>query len=417
MFSLLLPSLLFLASLSLGSPPFVAQNGDLSPIIPSRLASSCPIGGPPSCHNSTAVTNLCCFESPGGLLLQTQFWDTDPSTGPADSWTIHGLWPDNCDATFEQNCDPSRAYTNIDDLLVDGGAGDVLDFMRTHWVDINGRDERFWEHEWSKHGTCMSTLEPRCLQSGSPRGAEAVAFFQTVSLPTYEWLASEGILPTTSKTFSRDALLTALKSASGGFVPALDCNGKNLFQISWYFNLRGSIIDGTFVPIDTPKLGSCPSTGIKYVPKKNSLPPSPEPTTTRPSTPGPRPTSAPPGDLPAKATIHALPVRSEVFLGGLLSAATWSTQPLATFTLKGSSESFTMSSSKGDCGVINGALRCGSNVESTTFSAVASSGRLLLASGGSTAWTSDGVPSGKNVYTVFTGTARDEDYSLAIIRK
>jgi hypothetical protein len=45
-----------------------------------------------SCHNATTVDNLCCFNSPGGSLLQTQFWDTDPATGPEDSWTIHGLW-------------------------------------------------------------------------------------------------------------------------------------------------------------------------------------------------------------------------------------------------------------------------------------------------------------------------------------
>lgn len=45
-----------------------------------------------SCQNTTVVTNLCCFNAPGGQLLQTQFWDTDPVTGPTDSWTIHGLW-------------------------------------------------------------------------------------------------------------------------------------------------------------------------------------------------------------------------------------------------------------------------------------------------------------------------------------
>ena len=65
-----------------------------------------------SCQNTTAVTNTCCFNAPGGQLLQvrqdaqnlyaqgtlltlyrqTQFWDADPSTGPVDSWTIHGLW-------------------------------------------------------------------------------------------------------------------------------------------------------------------------------------------------------------------------------------------------------------------------------------------------------------------------------------
>ena len=45
-----------------------------------------------SCHNTTVVRNLCCFNAPGGSLLQTQFWDTNPVTGPEDSWTIHGLW-------------------------------------------------------------------------------------------------------------------------------------------------------------------------------------------------------------------------------------------------------------------------------------------------------------------------------------
>lgn len=45
-----------------------------------------------SCHNTTVQENLCCFNSPGGSLLQTQFWDTSPVAGPSDSWTIHGLW-------------------------------------------------------------------------------------------------------------------------------------------------------------------------------------------------------------------------------------------------------------------------------------------------------------------------------------
>jgi len=34
-----------------------------------------------SCQNTTAVADLCCFNAPGGQLLQTQFWDTSPSTG------------------------------------------------------------------------------------------------------------------------------------------------------------------------------------------------------------------------------------------------------------------------------------------------------------------------------------------------
>lgn len=45
-----------------------------------------------SCHNQTAIEDLCCFNYPGGQMLQTQFWDTNPPIGPEDAWTIHGLW-------------------------------------------------------------------------------------------------------------------------------------------------------------------------------------------------------------------------------------------------------------------------------------------------------------------------------------
>lgn len=40
-----------------------------------RASASCSSGGQLSCHNTSAVADLCCFNAPGGALLQTQFWD------------------------------------------------------------------------------------------------------------------------------------------------------------------------------------------------------------------------------------------------------------------------------------------------------------------------------------------------------
>jgi ribonuclease T2 len=135
-----------------------------------------------SCRNTTAVTDLCCFNAPGGQLLQTQFWDTSPSTGPSNSWTIHGLWPDHCDGTFDSNCDASRAYTGITAILQSFGKTALLADMNTYWVDINGDNESFWEHEWAKHGTCISTLKPSCYTSYTAK-QEVPDFFQkTVDL-------------------------------------------------------------------------------------------------------------------------------------------------------------------------------------------------------------------------------------------
>lgn len=45
-----------------------------------------------SCQSKYHGQDTCCYNYPGGHILQTQFWDVDPSVGPNDSWTIHGLW-------------------------------------------------------------------------------------------------------------------------------------------------------------------------------------------------------------------------------------------------------------------------------------------------------------------------------------
>jgi len=245
---------------------------DLSPARLFARASGCSTSGPASCRNSSVVSDSCCFESPGGLLLQTQFWDlSGPGTALPTSWTVHGLWPDNCDGTFTENCDPSRDYQGMAAIIQNAGQTELLSFMNTYWVDNNGQNEQFWEHEWSTHGTCFSTLVPSCLPPDSPRGTDAVDYFLSAeklfkSLPTYTWLEQSGITPSSTQTFTLSELTNALKT-QGGVTPALDCDSDVLHHISWYFNLQGSAIDGVFLPIDAPKSGSCPSSGIKYPPK------------------------------------------------------------------------------------------------------------------------------------------------------
>jgi ribonuclease T2 len=111
-----------------------------------------------------------------------------------NSWTVHGLWPDNCDGTYEQYCDSSREYTGIRSILQAAGKTELLNYMNTYWKDYEGDDESFWKHEWDKHGTCMNTFNPECY-SGYQSKEEMVDYFQITvdlfkTLDTYKvWIA------------------------------------------------------------------------------------------------------------------------------------------------------------------------------------------------------------------------------------
>jgi ribonuclease T2 len=95
---------------------------------------------------------------------------------------LETIRPDNCDGTYQSNCDATRAYTNITQILTAQGKTALLADMNTYWKDYQGNDESFWEHEWAKHGTCISTFDTDCY-TGYTAQEEVGDFFQkTVDL-------------------------------------------------------------------------------------------------------------------------------------------------------------------------------------------------------------------------------------------
>lgn len=149
--------------------------------------------------------------------------------------------------------------------------------MNTYWKDNTGDDESFWEHEWGKHGTCISTLKPSCYTGYTP-GAEAVDFFdRTVALfktlPSYDWLSAAGIVPSSSATYTLSAMQAALTKGHGKAV-TINCASGAVDEIWYHYEVKGSVQDGTFQAADPVGSGStCPSSGIKYLPKSGSAAP------------------------------------------------------------------------------------------------------------------------------------------------
>lgn len=360
---------------------------------------SCPVSSstPLSCHNTTAQADTCCFNAPGGQLLQTQFWDTDPTTGPSDSWTIHGLWPDNCDGTYESSCDSNRAYTNISAILQSFGRQDLLDYMNTYWKNSpsSGSDESLWEHEWEKHGTCISSFDTKCY-SNYKSTQEYVDFANvTVSLfknlNTYQFLSDAGITPSSSATYTASAINAALKKAHGQDV-IIQCSGSNLDEVWYTFNTRGSAQTGQFVPAapDGSK-SDCPSTGIKYLPKSGSSGGGGGTTTTPP---GSSPTGTP---LSGKGYVNVVDSTGKTN-GCLISNGKWyTTGTCATFT--GSSGQ--LSTSKGNCAFSGSTLSCASGNSASTFTSD-SSGTMSYS--GSSKFSAAQTASGSDQETVSSGS-------------
>lgn len=250
-----------------------------------------------SCENVTTIKNTCCSPTPGGLVLQTQFWST--WTGlehlgqklPEGSWTIHGLWPDNCDGSFEQYCDLSRQFDpapappilpdgtvipphkgpGVDTFLKKFGRGKLQDYMSQFWINQGARNPDLWGHEFSKHATCTSTFDVACYGKSYRQHMEVIDYFDAVVrafqlYPTFRLLAAGGVLPSNRTTYKLDHLESIIKSQTGA-VPFFGCtsNGTVLNEV-WYFNhVFGTEQFGHYKPVDSTTPSTCTRTGgIRY---------------------------------------------------------------------------------------------------------------------------------------------------------
>lgn len=82
-------------------------------------------------------------------------------TAPEDYWgkyfTIHGVWPQYASGGYPSNCNSEAFDPNVP---VEIG----WDTMTNYWPDVQYAEDdanydSFWEHEWTKHGTCTGLTQ------------------------------------------------------------------------------------------------------------------------------------------------------------------------------------------------------------------------------------------------------------------
>lgn len=69
-----------------------------------------------------------------------------------NTWVVHGLWPSRAHAGHHygpQNCNDSWPF-------VESKIYPILNELNSYWPNLmqDRAEDSFWEHEWSKHGTC-----------------------------------------------------------------------------------------------------------------------------------------------------------------------------------------------------------------------------------------------------------------------
>ncbi|KAI8055509.1 ribonuclease T2-like protein [Syncephalis plumigaleata] len=191
-----------------------------------------------SCSAKTNI-DTCCTPSLGLFVFSQQWY---PQLGPSDEFTMHGLWPDQCNGAMgpSDGCDSSRNYDNLGDIIQRADA-QLYNDMNTYWPSYKGDAPEFWSHEWNKHGTCVSTLEPKCLGSNAPQYQDVIEYFRMAlalrqQFNPYTALAKANITP--GNKYERDRFANALSDAWG--VPVdLHCSKGQLQEIRLWMKVRG----------------------------------------------------------------------------------------------------------------------------------------------------------------------------------
>lgn len=120
----------------------------------------------------------------------------------------------------------------------------------------------------------MTTLRPSCYSHYTPQ-LELIEFLHEVvylhkQLPTQDYLASCGIVPTGNTTYALADVEACFTMATGGYLPHIGCTSGSLSEVWYYYHLAGRVKGGSYVPTNTTYGSNCPKTGIVYPPKPAS---------------------------------------------------------------------------------------------------------------------------------------------------
>ncbi|KAG0332595.1 ribonuclease T2-like [Podila horticola] len=152
-----------------------------------------------SCSAESQGADTCCVPK-YGLVALSQQWH--PQLGPMNEFTVHGLYPQKCGGSLVERCNRDRERHDVKDRLEQT---DIYKDMKKYWSSFKPAPQQpdepdnngFWSYEWNTHGTCVTTLDPKCGYEGDQ---DLYAYFNTTlalrkQYNIYSALEKAGITP------------------------------------------------------------------------------------------------------------------------------------------------------------------------------------------------------------------------------
>jgi len=250
--------------------------------------------------NSTGASGCTYDDSSFDYLLLVQQWPAAqqsaswPAGAIIDDFTLHGLWPSRIGSTVNSYpCECTKEA--FDESKVSAS----LSEMKQRWPSYTGENDQFWDHEWSKHGTCCD--DTTGLSSQATFFSSTLALRDKVGI--LKALAAASITP--GKSYSYASMAAAVK-ASLGVNPLMGCKTGNTLSemgICYTKTMEPQECDDSVKTQSGDEVSDCDQTvAVNFA---ASAGPSPSPTPPTPTPPSPTPPSPSSGkcaDLGCKFT-------------------------------------------------------------------------------------------------------------------
>lgn len=134
------------------------------------------------------------------------------------TWCIHGLWPSVYDGKPPEDCNPNLPF-KFDEI------SSLEPNLTLHWPNlyIDTAPDSFWEHEWTKHGTCCQDLKATMGEMNY----FTAGLMQHQKFKIENFLFQAQIFPSSSQLYYHNNFTDAIKQATN-FEPVVECTSMKL---------------------------------------------------------------------------------------------------------------------------------------------------------------------------------------------